>query len=299
MFKLISDTSCDWIKEYAEEHNVTLVPLYTTFDGQTYYKEQFEISYDEFYRKMTDENAFPKSSLPSIQDYVDAFMPSVEAGVPIICCCITTYFSGSYNSACTAMDMIIEDYPDAKITVINSLQNSASMSLFVYEAMCMRDAGYSYEDTVKKLEAMRPFGRIIFTTESLDYLTKGGRLVKTATMITSKLNLRPIIIMKGGEIGVGGFFRTRKKAKAKVIELLCKHFQESGLNINDYDITVGYCTNPEEASEYRKEVEEAISTKLLESGVEFKTRIGVVTSCHTGPTALGVALMPKFDRFEA
>lgn len=51
MFKLISDTSCDWIKEYAEEHNVTLVPLYTTFDGQTYYKEQFEISYDEFYRK--------------------------------------------------------------------------------------------------------------------------------------------------------------------------------------------------------------------------------------------------------
>ena len=94
MFKLISDTSCDWIKEYAEEHNVTLVPLYTTFDGQTYYKEQFEISYDEFYRKMTDENAFPKSSLPSIQDYVDAFMPSVEAGVPIICCCITTYFSG-------------------------------------------------------------------------------------------------------------------------------------------------------------------------------------------------------------
>lgn len=299
MFKLISDTSCDWIKEYAEEHNVTLVPLYTTFDGQTYYKEQFEISYDEFYRKMTDENAFPKSSLPSIQDYVDAFMPSVEAGVPIICCCITTYFSGSYNSACTARDMIIEDYPDAKITVINSLQNSASMSLFVYEAMCMRDAGYSYEDTVKKLEAMRPFGRIIFTTESLDYLTKGGRLVKTAAMITSKLNLRPIIIMKGGEIGVGGFFRTRKKAKAKVIELLCKHFQESGLNINDYDITVGYCTNPEEASEYRKEVEKAISTKLLESGVEFKTRIGVVTSCHTGPTALGVALMPKFDRFEA
>ena len=43
------------------------------------------------------------------------------------------------------------------------------------------------------------------------------------------------------------------------------------------------------------EVEAAIKTKLLESGVEFKTRIGVVTACHTGPTALGVALMPKFD----
>lgn len=219
MFKLISDTSCDWVKDYADEHDVTLVPLYTTFDGQTYYKEQFEISYDEFYRKMTDENAFPKSSLPSIQDYVDAFMPSVEAGVPIICCCISTFFSGSYNSACSARDMILEDHPDAKISVINSLQNSASMSLFVYEAMCMRDAGYSYEEAVKKLEALRPYGRIIFTTESLDYLTKGGRLVKTAAMITSKLSLRPIIIMKGGEIGVGGFFRTRKKPRLRLLSL--------------------------------------------------------------------------------
>ena len=248
MFKLISDTSCDWVKDYADEHDVTLVPLYTTFDGHTYYKEQFEISYDEF-----------------------------------------------YNSACSAKDMILEDHPDAKITVINSLQNSASMSLFVYEAMCMRDAGYSYEETVKKLEALRPYGRIIFTTESLDYLTKGGRLVRTAAMITSKLSLRPIIIMKGGEISVGGFFRTRKKAKAKVIEFLCKHFEEPGIDINDYDITVGYCTNKDEAEEFRKEVEEAIKTKLLESGVEFKTRIGVVTACHTGPTAIGAALMPKFD----
>ena len=93
MFKLISDTSCDWVKDYADEHDVTLVPLYTTFDGQTYYKEQFEISYDEFYRKMTDENAFPKSSLPSIQDYVDAFMPSVEAGVPIIYAAVYQHFS--------------------------------------------------------------------------------------------------------------------------------------------------------------------------------------------------------------
>ncbi len=59
--------------------------------------------------------------------------------------------------------------------------------------MCMRDAGYSYEEAVKKLEALRPYGRIIFTTESLDYLTKGGRLVKTAAMITSKLNVLSLL----------------------------------------------------------------------------------------------------------
>lgn len=294
MFNIVSDTSCDMLKDYAEAHDIILVPLYTTFDGQTYYKEQYDISYDEFYRKMTDENAFPQSSLPTIQDYVDAFTPSVEAGIPIIACCITTFFSGSYNSACSARDIILEEHPDAKISVINSLQNSASMALFVYQAMAMRDNGYSYEDTVKVLEKIRSGGRIIFTTETLDYLTKGGRLVKTAAMITGKLSLRPIIIMKEGEISVGGFSRTRNKAKTQVKELILKHFKSNNLNIEDYDITLGYCTNLEEANAFRTEMEEALGTKLLESRVDLKTRIGVVTACHTGPSALGIACMPKY-----
>lgn len=293
MFKVISDTSCDWLKEFAEEKDVDLVPLYTTFDGQTYYKEQFEISYDEFYDKMVNENAFPKSSLPSIQDYVDVFVPYAKAGIPVICCCITTYFSGSYNSACTAKDVVLEDYPDAKITVINSLQNSASMALFIHEAVSMRDAGYSYEEAVEKLESIRNKGRIYFTTETLDYLTKGGRLVKTAAMITGKLNLRPIILMKDGEVGVAGVARTRAKAKKTVIESLKKYIDSNNIDLSEYNVTVGYCTNPEEGEQFRKEVEEAFGVKLLESTTKFDTRIGVVTTCHTGPTALGVAIMPK------
>ena len=85
----------DWIKEYAEEHNVTLVPLYTTFDGQTYYKEQFEISYDEFYRKMTDEKQhFLNLLFLLFKIMLMHFMPSVEAGVPIICCLYNNIFSG-------------------------------------------------------------------------------------------------------------------------------------------------------------------------------------------------------------
>ena len=132
MFDIITDSACDIVREYAETHNLKLVPLYTTFDGVNYLKEQYDITHDEFYRRMTDEGAFPKSSLPSVQDFVDAIMPSVEAGRPAIVCTITSYFSGSYNSACTAKDIILEDHPDAKVTVINSLLNSASFSLFIY-----------------------------------------------------------------------------------------------------------------------------------------------------------------------
>ena len=233
-------------------------------------------------------------ALPSVQDFVDAIMPSVEAGRPAIVCTITSYFSGSYNSACTAKDIILEDHPDAKVTVINSLLNSASFSLFIYQALQMRKAGYSYEDTIKVLESLRNDGRIMFTTESLEYLSKGGRLAKTAITITSKLSLRPIIVMKEGEIGLGGFTRTRNKGKSNVIDMIQKYIESTGRPIDDWDITVGYCTNLEEAEKYRDDVEAQLGIKLLERREDFKTRISIISGCHTGPYALGIACIPKY-----
>lgn len=294
MFRIITDSSCDLVRDYAEEHDLTLVPLYTTFDGVTYLKEQYDISHDEFYKKMTDEGAFPKSSLPSVQDFVDAILPWAEKGVPTLVCTISAFFSGSYNSACTAKDIILEDYPDAKITVMNSLLNSASFSLFIYQAMQMRDNGYTYEDTIKVLEQLRNDARIMFTTESLEYLNKGGRLAKTAITITSKLNLRPIIVMKEGEIGLGGFTRTRNKGKANVLDMIQKYIESKNLNIDDWDLTVGYCTNPEEAEEYRDACEAKLGIKLLERKIDFRTRISIISGCHTGPYALGIACIPKY-----
>ena len=91
---------------------IQVVPFYVTFDGKTYQKEIEEISVREFYQEMVDDpDKFPKSSLPSVQDYVEAFTPYARDGKDIICLCITTKFSGSYNSAKTAADLLAEEYP--------------------------------------------------------------------------------------------------------------------------------------------------------------------------------------------
>lgn len=295
MFKIISDTSCDFLMEYAQKVDVTLVPLYVTFDGEHYFKEQVEVRQEEFYRRMIEEKAFPKSSLPSVQDYIDIFMPYVEQNMPIICICISTYFSGSYNSACTAADQILENHPDAKITVINSMMNSASEGLFVYEAVRMRDDGVSYEDTIAVLKKMTPLGRIFFTTESLEYLQKGGRLGKVALAISSALSIRPIIVMANGEISVSGICRTRKKAKRMVVDVCQKYFSDNNLDIDDYDVSVESGCEFEERDAFRKDVEDTFHIQCVESRQEYITRIGVVTACHTGPYPLGLGVMPKYE----
>ncbi len=295
MFKIISDTACDIIKDYADSNDIGLVPFYVTFDGVNYKKEQVEVDHTEFYSKMVDEDVYPKSSLPSVQDYIDAFLPSVKQGLPIITICISTVLSGSYNSACTAKDEILEDYPDAKIHVFNSLMNSSSEALFVYEALRMRNDGVSYEDAINVLQKMTDLGRIFFTIGSLDYLKKGGRIGKLAALISGTLSIKPLIILKRGELNIGGISRTRKKAKSNVIELCQKHFADGKLNKDDYVFNVEAGYDFDECDEFRKTVEETLGISAVESNEYFPTRIGVTTACHTGPHAIGIGIMPKYE----
>ena len=65
-------------------------PLYITFDGETYYKDRTELSTDEFYRRITEEKIYPRTSLPSVQDYIDAYLPAVKENIPIVTICLST-----------------------------------------------------------------------------------------------------------------------------------------------------------------------------------------------------------------
>lgn len=292
MYKVISDSACDLFEEYTDAHDVHIVPMYVSFDGEHFLKEREEVDHTEFYRQMVEEGAYPKSSLPSIQDYIDTFTPYAKEGIPIICICISTLFSGSYNSATTAKSEVLEEYPDAKIEVINSMQNTVSQALFVNEAVRMNDAGISFEDAVVKLNELRETGRIFFTIDSMDYLKRGGRVGKMTAVIGNTLSIKPWIILKNGELNVGGISRTRKKAKAAILNLCKKHFEENNLNKDDYYFSIGTGYDFEEAKEYQQELEELMGIKCLPY---LKTRIGAATACHTGPHALGIGIMKRYD----
>ena len=122
MYKIVSDSACDLSKEYLEKHDVTIVPLSVSFDGETYYRDGVDITRDECYQRMVDD-LFPKTSLPSVESFEAVFRKYAEQNIPVVCFTITTLFSGSYNSAMNAKSLVEEDYPDANISVIESKHN--------------------------------------------------------------------------------------------------------------------------------------------------------------------------------
>lgn len=292
-FHIISDGSCDLPPQLVKEKNVTVVPFYVSFDDEHYQKEIEEIGIRDFYEKMVAEpKIYPKSSMPSVQDYIDAFLPVVKQGISVICICITTKFSGSMQSAENARTMLLEEYPDAKITVIDATINTVLQGLYVLEAVRLRDSKAGYQEAVDRLEEIKSTGRIFFTVGNMEYLQHGGRIGKVAGIAGSVLGIRPIITLKQGEIFPSGISRSRKKSMEKTIDLIVKYLDELKEPVDHFSIAVGFGYDYKEAVAYRDMV-----LRVLKERYGLKElpiyQIGATIGVHTGPYPLGLGIIRK------
>ena len=295
-FQIISDGSCDLTMELREKYNIQVVPFYVSFDGENYQKEIDEIGIRDVYERMvTEPDVYPKTSLPSVQNFVDAFLPHVKEGRAVICMTITSTLSGSYNAAANAKEIVLEDYPEAKITVINSLEATVTLGIYAIEAAKMRDAGYSYEKTVAVLTGeMMDRGRIFFTVGDLTYLQHGGRIGKLAGMAGSMLRLKPMITLKDGSIDSSGVARSRKKSMAKILELLKQYFEENNDDPKNYIYSLGFGYDEEEGKQFKKLLDEELQSFGVTEPSHL-VQIGATICVHTGPYAIGVGVMKKYD----
>ncbi len=292
-YQIVSDGSLDLPKELTKEKNITVVPFYVSFDNVNYHKEMEEIGVREFYQKMVDNpTVYPKSSMPSVQDYVDVFMPLAEKHIPVLCICITTKFSGSMQSALNARGIVLETWPEAQIAVLDATVNTVLQGLFVLEAVRMRDAGMGFEETIQKLEEIKGTGRIFFTVGDMEYLKHRGRIGRQTGIAATVLGIKPLITLKEGEIFPSGIVRNRKKSMDKVIELLEDYFKEFNVDSKAYSLCIGYGYDYEEACAFKKRAEEVLDEKWHVGNIPIY-QIGATIGVHTGPYPIGFGIIKK------
>lgn len=150
-YQIISDSSCDIPADLLPKLNIGIVPYYATFDTINYHKELLDLTPEEFYDKVKEAKVFPKTSLPPIQDYIDVFEPYLKEGKDIVCMCLTAKFSGSFQSANNAKQILLETYPDSRIEVVDTISVTGTQGMLVYEACRMRDAGYDLDRLLETL----------------------------------------------------------------------------------------------------------------------------------------------------
>lgn len=293
--QIVSDGSLDLAKELTDSKDIIVVPFYVSFDGETYRKEGEELDVREFYRQMVDRpDVFPKTSMPSVDDYYRVFLPPAKEGTPVICICITTKFSGSMQSANTARDMILEECPDARITVIDATVNTVLQGLYVLEACRLRDMGWEYDRIVERILEIRESGRIFFTIGNIDYLKHGGRIGKLAGLAAGALKIKPLITLKEGEIFGSGITRSRHKSMEKVVQMLKDYLDERNAKPGEYSFAIGFGYDYEEACQFRDMLKDLVRERLGIDEIGIY-QIGATIGVHTGPYPIGVGIIKRAD----
>lgn len=287
---LFSDSSCDIPDTFRSKYNVKLIPYYVTFDQETYYKEIEELSISSFYTQMRASRIFPKTSLPSIDDYMRAFDPYVKQGLPVICVCLSSHFSGSYNAATNARTILLEHYPNAQIAIINSLNATGGQYLLVEQIAHMIEDGLEFNKIVENAKKLRETSRIFFYVDTLDYLEEGGRIGKAAALLGTVLNVKPVLFLEDGQLFPCNKMRGKKRATHKVVALMKQYVASQGSDDYAFAICHGDC--PEDASLLAAEFESVMGTAAPEP---FNV-IGVTIGVNTGPDAQGIACIKKYDK---
>lgn len=290
-FTIVSDGGCDLPLDYIKQHDIGMVSCYVSLDGEHYQKNYVDLTIDEFYDAIITKRSIPRTTLPSIQDYYEVFEREIREGRSVLCVCMSSELSGSYQSAMNAKRMIEEEYREAILMVVDSRVDTVLQGLLIQECVRMRADKMPIQNVFKAMEEIKYTGKIYFSIDSMEYLIKGGRINNLVHIINSKLGIKPVLALRNGEHHLIGITRCHRRSMEMLIEQICKAFCSTGEDPNNYLWIVGSGVNRESALQLKKAIEEKLNISI---STDIQT-IGAVIASHTGPYPVGVAWLKKYN----
>ena len=276
-FKILTDSTADLPESWTQEHDVQVLGLTIQLDGQTYETVgPDKLTSEQLLAKM-ESGSKPTTSQINVGQFEDVFRQYAQEGIAVLYVAFASALSGTYQSAVMAREMVLEDYPEAIITILDSKAASMGEGLLVMKAVEARAAGQSLEQTAALLQSLVPRVKTYFLVDDLNHLMRGGRISKAAALMGSLVNIKPIIaVTADGSLDSVAKVRGKKKAQAEVVRMTLETISESL-------VVIAYAGE--------KEVAENVKEQLLASGQVTEVLIlplGPVISTHTGPGTLGL-----------
>ena len=230
MIKLFTDTSANLPAELIKKHGLTVVGFSYSVNGVEV-KEDPEADFDgkAFYGAMR-EGAQVKTAMVNIGTFTEAMDAELSAGNDIIYIGMSGGISGTAHAARVAAEDLSEIYPERRIAVIDTLAASLGEGLQVLEAAEMLEAGASFDGIVDTVNKKRLTMCQYFTVDDLEYLKRGGRISKVASVVGTVLRIKPLLTGNDeGKIVLCGKARGRRQSLmdlAERYEALVRHKDE-------------------------------------------------------------------------
>ena len=276
-FKILTDSTADLPESWTQEHDVQVLGLTIQLDGQTHETVgPDKLTSEQLLAKM-ESGSKPTTSQINVGQFEDVFRQYAQEGTAVLYVAFASALSGTYQSAVMAREMVLEDYPKAIITILDTKAASMGEGLLGVKAVEARAAGQSLEQTAALLQSLVTRVKTHFLVDDLNHLMRGGRISKAAALMGSLVNIKPIIaVTADGSLDSVAKVRGKKKAQAEVVGMTLE-------TISEPLVVIAYAGE--------KEVAENVKEQLLASGQVTEVLIlplGPVISTHTGPGTLGL-----------
>lgn len=276
--KIITDTGSDILETEAKAMGVDLVPISANFED-VIFDRNTEENFKAFYEKLRREEQLPVSSQPSPAAFLEKYEAAEETGEEVLVILISSKLSGTYNGAVLAKEMCGYE----KIYIVDSLQASLSLRLLVEYAVKLKEEGKSAEEIAGILEEVKNRTYLTGVPSTLLYLKKGGRISPVVAAVGNVMGIKPVLLLRNGEIEGYSKARGMKAAKSGMQAFLKKGEVDSCMPVE-----FAHSNNPEMGEKFRKETMEAFS--LTESSLY---EVGMAIGTHIGPDALLMAFILK------
>lgn len=215
--KIITDSVCDIPDDLLEKWNISVIPCYVSYDGESYADDGVELDRSSFYKKIPEMSDFPKTAAPPpavAQQYIEEALQDADA---VVCVHVAEVLSGTYNNVRIAA----HEFPEGTVTVLDSKALSMGIGWQALRAAEVAAETGAVDAVVQAVNEVREKNRLYAYIDTMDFLRRSGRVNSVVAGIGSLLQIKPIVtVTEQGDVESVHRIRTSKKALSKLADLL-------------------------------------------------------------------------------
>ncbi|PWU66790.1 DegV family protein [Gracilibacillus dipsosauri] len=270
----ITDSSSGLSKEFAEKHNIYILPLNVIINGKTY-REDVDLTKEEFYQLLQKHGDDAKTSQPAFGDFVELYeklKKEYDCGIALHA---SSQLTGTYQSSVSASELT-----GFEVEVIDSKIGDFALGKMIKNGLEMHRNGKSFQQIVEKIRDLPKLAQMYLMPQSFEQMRKSGRVTTTQSIFASLLNIHVILGFDNGKVVIKDKVRIKKRAKKKMFHLIDEAMNAYSLK----EICILHGGVIDQAQQWKSELEQLYQ----ELKIQIQTLVPVA-GVHTGHGTMCVA----------
>lgn len=278
--RIFTDSTCDLSDELLQKYQIEVVPLYVIFEEMSL-KDGVSIKPDRLFELVDENGKLPKTAAPSPIDFERAFHGAVQAGDDVVYIGLSSELSSTIQNASIAA----ANFPDDRVTVIDSRTLSTGIGLLALKAAHSAQEGKTRSEITTMIESFRSHIEVEFIIDTLEYLHKGGRCSSVQHFLGSLLKIRPVVKVIDGVMTLTDKVRGKRE---KALQQLINNALALKDEMDKEFLFITHAMAAEEAAYVKEQIEQQTDIKQI-----YVTETGCVVSSHCGPRTVGIVFAKK------